>query len=254
MESGVMLFSWKKDFNRIKTKSSFMKKLLAVIIIVLTSGVATAQNSFSEEMKSALDLHDKAKTVTQEIESLEAFKKLISKYDDEWLPSYWAAYLCTQIARLDGVADGFPNDLSGKDFLTESEEYLTITKKRLTSPSDNQLSDLYTLEGFIYSFYPSIMVKSKMERDMYRLKSKIKYDKAIRLNPRNPLMYVLEGVNHTSKADEIFDLTVAIALFDQAERIFLQESNRALTTYWAKDFLRFWRAQAEKKINEYDNS
>ena len=231
-----------------------MKKLLTVILIILTSGFATAQDSFSVEMKSALDLHDKAKTVAQEIESLEAFKKLINKYDNEWLPSYWAAYLCTQIARLDGVVDDFPNNLSGKDFLKESQEHFENAKAKLKSPSEDQSSDLFALEGFIYSFYPSIMVKSKMEREMYRLKSKIKYDKAIKLNPRNPLIYVLEGVNHTSKSEGIFDLTIAIALFDHAEGIFLKESNRALTTYWAKDFLRFWRSQAEEKINEYDNS
>ena len=87
-----------------------MRKLLVAISIMVAvfNNVRAQDDQYIQNMEAALAIHDTASNVASEIKGLNAFRKLSDKYDNEWLPSYWTAYLCTQVARLKGRSSGFP--------------------------------------------------------------------------------------------------------------------------------------------------
>ena len=226
-----------------------MKKtlLLAVLFLCTLAGLSAQSKKFSKKMSIALGIHDTASTVGSELMALKAFQELVQKYPEEWLPAYWAAYLCTQIARLDGRSDQFPENLNGRQLLLDSKSYYDQAFKIKANKTDQEHSDFLMLEGFIYGFYINMVAKTDEERATYQKIKQDRYKQAILLNPRNPLMYVMQGIS-LSQRDEYQSVLAGIGLLDYAESIFNKTSNRALSTHWNKDFIKFWRARGENKL------
>ena len=69
------------------------------LLLITFSWYAHAQ-SFQSEMVAALKIHEDSKTAKEQLKGLEAMEANIKKYPKEWLPSFWAAYQCTQMATL----------------------------------------------------------------------------------------------------------------------------------------------------------
>ena len=89
---------------------------------------------------------------------------------------------------------------------------------------------------------------SEEEKQSWDQKRRAAYDRALQLNPRNPLMYVLTGITLFGDERSVREVFSGIGLLDHAERIFRQAPNRALTTYFNLDFIPFWRARGEERL------
>lgn len=224
------------------------KQVLTIAILALSMSIGIGQSKyFAKDIKAALYIHDTASVVLSEVEALHAFQGLITKYPKEWLPCYWTAYLCTQIARLEGRSEDFPKDLNAKQLLSDAKKYHDQAVAIKGEMTNIERSDFLMLEGFIYGFYEMLGVVDDEEAGNYKTLKQSKYQEAISYNPRNPLMYVLKGISLTQQGD-YQDVMAGIALLDYAEEIFNKAENRGLTTYWNKDFIKFWRGRAEGKL------
>ena len=205
-----------------------------------------AQN-FALDIKQTLYIHDTASSVGSEIEALKAFEELVKEYPNEWLPSYWTAYLCTQIARLKERVPDFPKDLEPSELMQRSQKYMDKAVKIKGAMTSTEKSDFHMLQGFIHGFHELYTAKNEEEKSEFVTKRKKEYNLAIKENPKNPLMHVLIGIDMTGRDDKN-DLIAGIAMLDYAGEVFERESNRGLTTYWNKDFIGFWRSRAEQKL------
>lgn len=222
-----------------------MKKLALSLTFLMLLAVGFSQSKkFANDIKETLYIHDTASSAASEVAALKAFKDLAKKYPNEWLPSYWTAYLSTQVYRLFDRPD-FPKEVDHKQVLLESKTYFDQAKKIKGEMTDLERSDFLMLEGFIYSFMKfSVPVE---EEDEFVALQKEKYQEAMKYNPRNPLMYVLRGISLLNR-DDYQDIVAGIGLLDYAEQIFDKAENRGLTTYWNKDFIKFWRSRGENKL------
>ncbi|MEO9802777.1 MAG: hypothetical protein ABJF04_06000 [Reichenbachiella sp.] len=224
-----------------------MRKSLLVILLLIVTQPIWAQKKFEKDIKEALYIHDTASTLSSELVAREAFQKLTNKYPNEWLGFYWLAYLNTQIARLDGIVDDFPKDLDSKQLIRESLDLHKKSYKLKKNKTDAEESDFLALEGFIYGWFSYRLAENEEQKSQYDVKKISKYKKAISLNPKNPLMYVL-AATPLARSEDYNDILASLALFDAAESTFNQAENRGMTTYWNKDFIGYWRSQAEKNL------
>lgn len=224
-----------------------MRNFLLVILILIGAQSVRAQKKFEKDIKEALYIHDTASSLSSEIVALKAFQKLTKKYPKEWLGYYWLAYLNTQVARLDGMFDDFPKELDSKEMIRESLNLHKRSYELKKNKTDAEESDFLALEGFIYSWFSYRLAENEEQKSQYNDKKVSKYKKAISLNPKNPLMYVL-AATPLARSEDYNDILASLALFDAAESIFNQVENRGMTTYWNKDFIGYWRSQAKKNL------
>lgn len=221
------------------------KSILCLVFLFIFLAGFSQSKKFANDIKETLYIHDTASSVTSEIAAYNAFKKLSEKYPNEWLPGYWTAYVGTQVSRLYGRED-YPKDLDPRELLEECKEYLDKSISIKGEMSSEERSDFLMLEGFIYGFI-KITIADDDERAQMKELEDATYRKAISNNIKNPLMYVLRGINLLGR-DDYLDIMAGIGLLDYAEQIFEKEENRGLTTYWNKDFIKFWRSRGEEKL------
>ncbi len=228
-----------------------MRKILALLITtVVLSNVQAQDRQFVQEMEAALTIHDTASSVASELVALDRFRALTRKYDREWLPGYWTAYLCTQVARLKGRAPDFPADLDSKELILEAQEHLDHASKTKGQKTAAEQSDFHMLQGFVYGWVNRMVATTEAEKKKYRELQQAEYQAAVRENPRNPLMYVMTGIDLTGKDHGYKDVAAGIGLLDYAQQIFDRAPKRSMTTYWNKDFIGFWKSSAEKRLAE----
>ncbi len=234
-----------KRFRRQTKKSFSMNRIFLSFALLATLSIGFSQSKrFATDIKETLYIHDTASSIASEIVALNAFKDLVEKYPNEWLPAYWTAYLSTQVWRLYDRPE-FPKDLDAEKLLWESKDYLDKSVRIKGDMSDEERSDFLMLEGFIYGFMEYAVPEEKKEE--YENLRKAKYKEATKYNSRNPLMFVLQGTNMIRK-DKYQEVATGIWLLDYAEQIFEKADNRGLTTHWNKDFIKFWRARGEEKL------
>ena len=224
-----------------------MKKTILLSVLGILCFVGQSQSKkFSNDIKETLYIHDTASSAASEVVALNAFKDLVEKYPNEWLPSYWTAYLSTQVYRLWNRPD-FPKDLDPKKVIQDANVYLEKATKIKGDMTAEEKSDFLMLEGFIYGF--TRFTVPEEEEGPFLEKQKMKYQDAMKHNPKNPLMYVMKGITLLQK-DDYQDVVAGIGLLDYAEQTFEKSENRGLTTYWNKDFIKFWRSRGEEKLKE----
>ncbi len=223
-----------------------MNKIALSLTFTMLLFVGFGQSEkFASDIKETLYIHDTASSVASEIVAYNAFKKLADKYPNEWLPGYWTAYIGTQVSRLYGRPD-YPKDLKPRTLLEECKTYLDKAISIKGEMSDEERSNFLALEAFIYGFI-AVTISDDAERgEMKALEDKT-YREAVKYNMRNPLMYVLRGIDLLGR-DDYQDIVAGIGLLDYAEQIFNKVENRGLTTYWNKDFIKFWRSRGENKL------
>ncbi len=231
-----------------------MRLFVAILFSLVFFSQTRAQNGqFEMEIESALAVHDTASSVASEMAALEAFRELTTRYQKEWLPPYWTAYLCTQVARLKGRASDFPVNLDPKALIDEAQEQFHKANARTPDKDDILKSDFHMLQGFIYGWREWITASSEEEKEKYRAMRQAEYDRAMRLNPENPLMYVMVGIQLQDEPRDHNDALAAVALLNYAEEIFSRAARRSLTTYWNRDFIPYWRSEARKKLDKLLN-
>lgn len=229
-----------------------MLKLLVATFTLCTlfNNLHAQESQYIQEMEAALAIHDTASSVASEIKGLNAFRKLSDKYANEWLPGYWTAYLCTQVARLKGRAPDFPKDLDSKALIHEAQDYFDRASANLPTKSSIQKSDFHALQGFVYNWNTSLIATSQEEKDRFDALAQKEFKLASQHNNENPLLYVMFGINLTGKDRDYREVLSGIALMNYASEIFDRAPHRSMTTYWNKDFVGFWKSQAKKRLKE----
>ncbi len=227
-----------------------MRRFTIFIGLILSVNSIAAQNrELAADLLYAIHIHDTAQVVKSELVSLEAFEKLVKKYPNEWLPSYWAAYLCTQIARLDGRDPGFPKSLSYEEMIGKAETHFAACKAKAININTVEKSDLHAMQGFIYTFL------RKAINDKYDSLVQREYKKSLAINPLNVNLQIQFAIGLSNRAGSSYqDLVTALGIFEYNRIFFGKIDNRALTTYYAKDFVDFWRRNTEEKLTKMISS
>lgn len=231
-----------------------MRLILITISMFLSIISVSAQSSkFEKGMQAAIQIHDMSQTFADEMKAVTAFEKLAKGNPKEWLPAYWASYVCTQIARLDGKIADFPKDSSGSMFMQKAQNFLDMATKAKVKTNDKIESDFHALQSFIYLLNSGTSFSADKTKSVeYWDSLKVKEEKlAIQLNPDNINLQIQFSLDKISKIDATYkELMVSIAVLNYCESEVNKNPNRGMTTYWAKDFINFWRSRAKSDLKK----
>jgi hypothetical protein len=133
-------------------------------------------------MKSAIEALDQATQPVEFMENAGRFERIANAEKSRWLPYYYASYSLVVMSY--DEQDGGKRDL----ILDRAQELLDRAME--LQPDE---SELHVLQAFLY---PSRIMVDPMGRGMtYIEKMFASLETAKKLNPENPRIYFLEGVN-----------------------------------------------------------
>ncbi len=160
-----------------------MKKLIITLsIFALTLPVAAQQSQYQSAMLGLIETLDKASTPEEYTQCANRFERIAVAEKSLWLPFYYASYSLI-------VMSFEEEDGAKKDLILDRAQELLDTALEL-EPDE---SELHVLQAFLY---PSRILVDPMSRGMQYMEliySSLARAKA--LNPENPRIYFLEGVN-----------------------------------------------------------
>jgi len=160
-----------------------MKKQVLLLCALFITLSAFSQNSkYQEAMQSAIASLDQAAGPDEYLACASRFERIARAEKTLWMPYYYASYALVVMSF--DEADG-----SRKDLLLDRAQELLDTALEL-EPDE---SELHVLQAFLY---PSRILVDPMSRGMQYMEliySSLARAKA--LNPENPRIYFLEGVN-----------------------------------------------------------
>jgi hypothetical protein len=161
------------------------KLLIATIIVTITLISISAygqEDRYTTAMKSAIELMDQASDPTEFVESANQFERIATAEKSRWMPYYYASYSLVIMSFEE--SDGGQKDL----ILDRAQELLDQALE--LEPEE---SELHVLQAFLY---PSRIMVDPMGRGMtYIEKMFASLETARSLNPENPRIYFLDGVN-----------------------------------------------------------
>jgi hypothetical protein len=160
-----------------------MKTVLLILTIALASIRAWGQEDrYTSAMNSAIDLLDQASDPGEFTESANRFERIATAEKSRWLPYYYASYSLVVMSFEE--SDGGQRDL----ILDRAQELLDQALE--LGPKE---SELHVLQAFLY---PSRIMVDPMGRGMlYIEKVFATLETAKTLDPDNPRIYFLEGIN-----------------------------------------------------------
>lgn len=165
-----------------------MKRKLMILSIALMSLVIWnmqamgQQDPYINAMKNAIELMENASEPGELAEGANRFERIANAEKSLWMPYYYASY-CLVSMSFD-EADGEQRDL----ILDRAQALLDMALE--LEPNE---SELQVLQAFLY---PSRIMVDPMGRGMtYIEKMFTTLETAKSLNPDNPRIYFLEGVN-----------------------------------------------------------
>jgi len=160
-----------------------MKTRLLILTITLFSAFAWGQEDrYTAAMKSTIETLDQAAQPAEFIESASRFERIATAEKSRWLPYYYASYSLVVMSY--DEQDGGKRD----QILDRAQELLDRAEE--LQPKE---SELHVLQAFLY---PSRIMVDPMGRGMtYIEKMFASLETAKKLNPENPRIYFLEGVN-----------------------------------------------------------
>ena len=158
------------------------KQILILSILVFTLSAFTQQSKYQEAMLSAIASLEQAAGPDDYLACASRFERIARAEKSLWLPYYYASYALVVMSF--DEADG-----DRKDILLDRAQELLDAALEL-APDE---SELHVLQAFLY---PSRILVDPMNRGMQYMEliySSLARAKA--LNPANPRIYFLEGVN-----------------------------------------------------------
>jgi len=160
-----------------------MKKIILILgIIAITLPTFTQESKYLEAMKGNIESLDKASAPDEYVQCANRFERIATAEKSLWMPYYYASY--SLVVMSFDEADGGKKDL----ILDRAQELLD--KALELEPEE---SELHVLQAFLY---PSRILVDPMGRGMmYMEKMFGSLERAKALNPENPRIYFLEGVN-----------------------------------------------------------
>jgi len=160
-----------------------MKKVYLIFAIIAISLPTFAQeNRYQEAMLSIIESLDNADGSDAYLDCASRFERIATAEKNLWMPYYYASY--SLVVMSFDETDGAKKDL----VLDRAQQLLDVALEM--EPKE---SELLTLQAFLY---PSRILVDPMSRGMEYMGlmfSSLETAKA--LNPENPRIYFLEGVN-----------------------------------------------------------
>ena len=164
-------------------KTKLMILSITLISLVVWNMQAIGQDDrYTSAMQSAIELMEEASEPGELAESANRFERIATAEKSRWMPYYYASYSLVLMSYDEG--DGEQRDLildRAQDLLDQALEL------------EAKESELHVLQAFLY---PSRIIVDPMGRGMSYIELMFgSLDKARSLNPDNPRIYFLEGIN-----------------------------------------------------------
>jgi hypothetical protein len=160
-----------------------MKTKLMILAILLFSINGWGQEErYTAAMKSAIGMMEQASQPAEFVECANSFERIATAEKSRWLPYYYASY--SLIVMSYDETEGERRD----QVLDRAQELLDQAME--LEPEE---SELHVLQAFLY---PSRIMVDPMGRGMTYIEQMFtSLETARKLNPENPRIYFLEGVN-----------------------------------------------------------
>lgn len=223
----------------------FLLSSLTLIVVYVSQAQDPAKRRYNATIKSAYHIHDTASVYRSSLHAAALLDKLSDEFPDEWLASYWSAYIYTQC----GLYPDRPKN-AGEIFPTNALKNIEQAIERYQGDSSQILSNLYSLKAFTltnHTWYPEHQDKAGEFSQKAAQASKT----ALKYNPDNPMIYVLTGVSML-RSDEVNDIVAARATLYRARTLFKKvDEHPAFTMHWNENWLRFrWLKFADQRLLE----
>jgi hypothetical protein len=201
-----------------------MKKSILLIGMLVLIGKSYAQTDFEGEMKKTLIQLDSALDSREMKAIADKFDRIAIAEPDQWLPNYYSAMINCIIAFRTRDPESI-EDLT--DYAMEK------TKTAMEIQPDE--SELYTLQGMIYQ--AKIMIDPMNYGQKYSSKANGLFEKATKLNPKNPRPYYLKAISIMHTPVEFGGgKKVAQPLFEKSLELFEQfEPESPIYPHWGKE-------------------
>jgi tetratricopeptide (TPR) repeat protein len=159
-------------------------KTIILTLSIVSLGLASAaqQSQYQSAMHGILESLDLAGTQDDYTQCANRFERIAAAEKTLWLPYYYASYSLIVMSFEEELGDR-------KDLILDRAQEL-LDKAMELEPEE---SELYVLQAFLY---PSRILVDPMNRGIqYMELIYASLEKAKALNPDNPRIYFLEGVN-----------------------------------------------------------
>ncbi len=160
-----------------------MKKLLMStgMLFILIVGYGQG-NSYENAMLTNLKTYRSAQTTEELQQVANKFVTIALAEKDKWLPYYYASLLYIDMSFRSKAGE------TKDQLLDEAQKYLD---KSMTLKPDE--SENYVLQGYLYE--GRIQVDPMTRGQQYVMKSNESFEKAKSIDPDNPRVYFLQGMN-----------------------------------------------------------
>ena len=208
--------------------------------------------SFQAEMVRTLKVHEDSENAFEQLKGLEQMEAMSKAYPKEWLPNFWAAYQCTQMAMLKNRAKEYPKNLDPKELLERSEQYLAQAFKLAEGEADYALkADFHALNSLIYSFRQTYS-KDSLSYFKFKALEQQAWKTALTYATDTPVIKVFTATSiGRSKEATLLDLLAAVELLKHAKTAFESYKVRALTTNFNQEWVPFWLPWLEKRLQQH---
>ncbi len=219
-----------------------MKPLLLAIAFFAVTTTALAQNEkYVQAMQTNITLFDTTRSVEGLAQLAHAFERIALAEKKQWLPYYYAALV--QVNRgYNLLGGGMGGDPTVIDPIADKAEAL-ISQADALNPNQ---SEVYVVKKMIYSL--RFMVDPQSRYMQYGPQAQQALERAKKLNPENPRVYLLEGQDKFYTPEQFGGSKAeAKKLFEQALQKFdTFKPHTALDPAWGKGMTQYFISQASK--------
>jgi hypothetical protein len=218
-----------------------MKKTVLMILAGATWLLASAQNEkFTSAMEQKLSGYDTIRSSESLQDAANAFERIAETEKTQWLPYYYAALSNVNLGFNYAFAAGPMGGNSDKvDPLADKAEALLAKAEALSK--DN--SEIWVVKKMIATLR---MMGDVMTRFMtYGPMASDAIDKAKQLNPNNPRVYVLEGVDKFQTPEQFGgSKSEAKILFEKAAMLYdTTKPESTIHPTWGRSTLNYFMSQ-----------
>ena len=199
------------------------KNIILLTAILIATGFSTFAANYEETMKQNIEKLNQLRSANELTELANQFDRIGQKETKEWLPEYYAAYSYMSILFFN--TDLTPEQKKG--YIEKAQGHIDKT----LAINDKE-SEIYVLLGMLYS----LSITDASNAYQLSTQSNEALAKAEKLNPNNPRIYYLKGLNvYHTPAEFGGGASVAKPLFVKAESLFKQQkSKNPLMPQWGE--------------------
>jgi hypothetical protein len=217
-----------------------MKKNILILLVVTLS--VAANNTFAQTAEDALKqtftAFDSTRSYNQQLPLVNQFKLIASKWPDNWLTNYYAAYAIVITSFVE------PDKSKKESMLDEAEGYYNKIKSMEASSDEVNVLGGLLAQGRLAA-KPSAYKKYGDIKDKY-------LDAAKAINPNNPRIYLLQG-DGKYYTPKMFGggAKAALPFYEKAQTLFASQTATDISKpYWGKNELTYMMAQCNKDLKK----